>query len=147
VDYPGLKAKVLELAQKWQSHQVLVEESGTAVGLLAELRSKVRGLKGIKPERNKQTRMSIASAQFEAGQVHFPERASWLAELEAELFSFPGSKYDDQVDSISQAINHARSSKLWQFRKLGRMRPINRSQPMGSFSGFSMYRSPFAPPW
>ena len=25
---------------------------------------------------------------------HFPERTAWLAELEAELFSFPGNRYD-----------------------------------------------------
>jgi hypothetical protein len=27
-----------------------------------------------------------------------------LADLEAELFAFPGGKYDDQCDSISQAL-------------------------------------------
>jgi phage terminase large subunit-like protein len=26
--------------------------------------------------------------------------------VERELFSFPGSKHDDQVDSISQALNN-----------------------------------------
>lgn len=119
VDYPGLKAKVVELAKRWGAHQVLVEEAGTAIGLLAELRFQVPGLKGVKPEKDKQTRMSIASAIFEAGQVYFPERATWLPELEAELFSFPGSRYDDQVDSISQVLNHARSSSLWVWRKLG----------------------------
>jgi hypothetical protein len=62
--------------------------------------------------------MSIASAVFEAGQIHFPERAHWHPDLEAELFSFPGSQYDDQVDSISQVLNHARSSSLGTWRKL-----------------------------
>ena len=33
-----------------------------------------------------------------------PERASWLPDLEAELFAFPGSRHDDQCDSISQAL-------------------------------------------
>ena len=56
--------------------------------------------------------MSVASAKFEAGQVHLPERAPWLPDLEAELFSFPGSRHDDQVDSISQALNNDKSS-LW----------------------------------
>jgi predicted phage terminase large subunit-like protein len=64
--------------------------------------------------------MSIASAVFEAGQVHFPEHASWLPDLEAELFSFPGSRHDDQVDSISQAINHGMSSALYRWRKFAR---------------------------
>lgn len=48
--------------------------------------------------------MAVASAKFEAGQVLLPERASWLPDLEAELFVFPGSRHDDQCDSISQAL-------------------------------------------
>jgi hypothetical protein len=36
--------------------------------------------------------MAVASAKFEAGQIFLPERASWLPHLEAELFSFPGSR-------------------------------------------------------
>ena len=71
--------------------------------------------------RTTQTRMSIASAIFEAGQVHFPERASWLPELEAELFSFPGGRHDDQVDSISQALNHGKLSSLRVWRQLGQL--------------------------
>ena len=48
--------------------------------------------------------MAVVSAKFELGVVFFPERASWLADFEAELFAFPGSKYDDQCDSVSQAL-------------------------------------------
>lgn len=119
VDYPNLKTKVEELAKRWQARQVLIEESGTAIGLLAELKFRVRGLTGVKPNHDKATRMSIASALFESGQVYFPERASWLAELEAELFAFPGTPYDDQVDSISQALNYAQTSlSVW--AELGR---------------------------
>jgi predicted phage terminase large subunit-like protein len=114
VDYPTLKLKVEELAQQWHADQVLVEEAGTAIGLLQELRYRVSGVTGIKPERDKETRMSLASAKFEARQVHLPERASWLPELEAELFSFPGSRHDDQVDSISQALNHNNSLWIWE---------------------------------
>jgi predicted phage terminase large subunit-like protein len=48
------------------------------------------------------------------GQVFLPERAPWLPELDEELFSFPGSRHDDQVDSISQALNHDKSSlRVW----------------------------------
>jgi phage terminase large subunit-like protein len=48
--------------------------------------------------------MAVASAKFEAGQALLPERAPWLPDLEAELFVFPGSRHDDQCDSISQAL-------------------------------------------
>jgi hypothetical protein len=47
--------------------------------------------------------MAVASAKFEAGQALLPEWALWF-DLEAELFVFPGSRHDDQCDSISQAL-------------------------------------------
>jgi predicted phage terminase large subunit-like protein len=109
VDYPTLKVKVAELARRWEARQVLIEESGTAIGLLQEMKLIVPGVTAVKPDRDKVTRMSLASATFEAGQVHLPTQASWLPELEAELFAFPGSSHDDQVDSISQAILHGNS--------------------------------------
>ena len=64
-------------------------------------------------EQNKPTRMSIQSAKFESGQVFFPRSAPWLEDLEAELFAFPGSRHDDQVDSISQALGHGIKQSGW----------------------------------
>jgi predicted phage terminase large subunit-like protein len=133
VDYPALKAAVVEQAKRWNANQVLIEEAGTAIGLLQELRFQVSGIKGIKPERDKETRMSIASAKFEAKQVYLPERASWLVELEGELFAFPGSKYDDQIDSISQALNNGHTT-LWSWVKLGQSK--FEMLPMASTSRF-----------
>ena len=93
-----MKAKVIELAGGWSARQALIEEAGAAIALLDELRFVVAGVAGIKPDKDKVARMAIVSARFEAGQIFLPEHASWLPELEAELFAFPGSKYDDQVD-------------------------------------------------
>jgi phage terminase large subunit-like protein len=36
--------------------------------------------------------------------VYLPNKASWLDEYVREITGFPGSKYDDQVDSTSQAL-------------------------------------------
>jgi predicted phage terminase large subunit-like protein len=120
VDYPTLKAKVIELASRWSTSQVLIQEAGTAIALIEDLGFQVAGLTGIKPEKDKIARMSIASARFEAEQIFFPERASWLPDLEAELFSFPGSRHDDQIVSISQAILNERISTLRIWRALAR---------------------------
>ena len=65
----------------------------------------MNGVIGVTPKRDKVSRMAVASAKFEAGQVFLPERASWLPDLEAELFVFPAARYDDQCDSISQALD------------------------------------------
>lgn len=104
VDYPSLKANAKLLAQKWGARRVLIEDTGAGTSLVQELRSLIAGVVPIKPVGDKASRMAVASAKFEAGQVFLPERAPWLHDLEAELFSFPGSRHDDQCDSISQAL-------------------------------------------
>jgi predicted phage terminase large subunit-like protein len=104
VDYPALKASVRELAKKWGARRVLVEDAGAGTSLVQELHGSVSGIIAVRPEGDKASRMAVASAKFEAGQVLLPDRAPWLADLEAELFSFPGGRHDDQCDSISQAL-------------------------------------------
>jgi len=104
VDYPELKAAVQTLAVRFRAQRVLVEDAGAGTSLVQELRTKVSGIIAVRPERDKVSRMAVVSAKFEAGQVFLPERASWLADFEAELFAFPGSRNDDQCDSVSQAL-------------------------------------------
>jgi predicted phage terminase large subunit-like protein len=104
-DYPTLKARVLEHASLHKPSKILIEDAGVGMALVQELRAGSRfSVIPIKPEHDKMTRMSIQSGKFESGRVYLPERACWLPELETELFAFPGSRYDDQVDSISQAL-------------------------------------------
>ena len=103
-DYPTLKARVIAEAKKWKARRVLVEDKGTGTSLVQELRSEVPGIIAVEPEGDKASRMAVASAKIEAGQVFFAEQAAYLPDLEAELFAFPGSRHDDQCDSISQAL-------------------------------------------
>lgn len=49
-------------------------------------------------------RLAAQSIKFEKGVVHLPSQAPWLEEYIRELTGFPGTKYDDQVDSTSQAL-------------------------------------------
>ena len=81
---------------------ILVEDAGLGGGLAKELQQVGLPAVAVLPKSDKRTRMSIQSGKFESGQVFLPEAASWLDELETELFSFPGGRYDDQIDSISQ---------------------------------------------
>jgi predicted phage terminase large subunit-like protein len=104
VGYPEPKAAVRTLAVRHGANRVLVEDSGAGISLVQELLGEVNGILAVKPDRDKITRMSVVSAKFESGLVFLPERASWLAEFEAELFAFPGSRHDDQCDSVSQAL-------------------------------------------
>jgi predicted phage terminase large subunit-like protein len=110
VDYPTLKANVMSLAKSWKAGRVLVEDTGAGISLVQELRASIAGIIAVRPESDKKSRMAAASAKFEAGQVLFPERALWLADLESELFAFPVGRHDDQCDSISQALQNNNTS-------------------------------------
>jgi predicted phage terminase large subunit-like protein len=133
VDYPTLKAAVEGQAGSWKPTRILVEDAGSGTPLVQELSAKLYGIIAVKAEGDKIRRMAAASAKFEAGQVLLPERASWLPDLESELFVFPAGRHDDQCDSISQALQDNNTSFMsWMtdedFHNL--MRAI-RSQPKG----------------
>jgi predicted phage terminase large subunit-like protein len=77
---------------------------------LAEVNVLLGGRRGavrlVPIERDKIGRLYVNQAKFEAGLVLFPKGAPFLPALEAEVLTFPQSKTDDQVDSITQALSH-----------------------------------------
>ena len=75
VDYPALKAAVQAAAQEWKASRVLVEDTGAGISLVQELRGHVSGIIAVQPEGDKVSRMAVASAKFEAGEVLLPERS------------------------------------------------------------------------
>jgi predicted phage terminase large subunit-like protein len=86
VDYPALKAAAQSLAKQWSARRVLVEDAATGTALVQERTEMIPGIIAVKPVGDKASRMAVASAKLEAGQVFLPERANWLPDLEAGLF-------------------------------------------------------------
>jgi predicted phage terminase large subunit-like protein len=111
-DYPTLKERAIAHGRAHRPTKVLIEDAGVGTALVAELK-KCFTVIAVKVDDNKKTRMSVQSAKFASGDVVFPRQAPWLEELEAELFAFPGSRYDDQVDSVSQALGHETQVHGW----------------------------------
>jgi predicted phage terminase large subunit-like protein len=109
-DYPTLKARVVSHAKQHKPRTILIEDAGVGTALVQDLKEASFSVVPIKPEYDKEIRMSIQSAKFESGRVLFPKQAPWLADLELELFAFPRGRHDDQVDSISQALGHKPAS-------------------------------------
>ena len=104
-EYPRFRQVVLDLAKKHKPSKIFVEDASTGTALGQELRRTLCiPVKLVPIERDKIGRLYLQQAKFEAGLVHFPAGAPFLAELEAELLAFPHGKTDDQVDSISQAL-------------------------------------------
>ncbi len=104
-EYPRLRDTAIALAERYQPDTILIEDASAGIGLEQELRRMCRWAIRLVPiEHDKIGRVYVQQGKFEAGQVLFPKDAGFLPELEAELLTFPQSKHDDQVDSITQAL-------------------------------------------
>ena len=96
-----MRDQIIALAKQWRPDPVLVEDTSTGMGLIQLLREQSwLNVVGRHPKDDKETRMSHHQGRFEAGRVLLPVEASWLADFESELLSFPNGRYDDQVDAL-----------------------------------------------
>jgi len=104
-EYPLLRDTALELARRYEPDEILIEDASTGIALAQELNAKGDFfVTPVKIDRDKTGRLYVQQAKFSAGRVKFPKNAPFLRDLERELLTFPQSRHDDQVDSISQAL-------------------------------------------
>ena len=99
-----MKTRALEYARTFNPTKILIEDAGNGTVLVQDLKTNGCTIIAVRPERNKKIRMQLQAAKFEAGLIIFPKRAPWLSEYESEIFGFPNVRFDDQVDSTSQAL-------------------------------------------
>jgi len=114
LNYPDLRRAVQEQARQHHADIVLIEDNASGTQLIQDL--KADGLYGVKPYApppgsDKILRLYAQTAEFESGRVLLPRSAPWLDEYIRELTAFPGSKYDDQVDSTTQALEHLKTNR------------------------------------
>ncbi len=96
---------VIAQRNAFEADEVLVEEAGSGIQLIQDLRSEGIGVRGIKPEGDKEMRMQVQTVAIEARRVFVPKAAPWLMDFQDEVTKFPAGKHDDQVDSLSQFLN------------------------------------------
>jgi predicted phage terminase large subunit-like protein len=99
--YPELKALAIAQAKKHKPNAILVEKAGISEALIKAIGSQAVE---VEPKGSKLMRVSLQLEKFVNGQVFFPKQASWLADLETELYAFPNGRYDDQIDALVQAL-------------------------------------------
>jgi predicted phage terminase large subunit-like protein len=109
VNYPDLKRAVVEQWKRHNPTKILIEEKSSGISLVQELRAE--GVYRVEPYKplpgsDKLMRLGAQSIKFEQGSVYLPTRALWLQEYVSEITGFPGGKYDDQVDSTTQALDY-----------------------------------------
>jgi predicted phage terminase large subunit-like protein len=106
VDYPGLKRDVRDQAEAFAAKTVLIEDKASGTQLIQELIGEgMHTVQRYEPTIDKVMRAHSVTSTIENGFVYVPEKAPWLAEYLHEMATFPRGRFDDQVDSTSQALD------------------------------------------
>jgi len=109
--YPELKRSVLEQEEAFRPQTILIEDQASGTPLIQELVNEGKhSIKKCKSAMDKIMRMNSVTSMVENGVVFIPEAAAWLVDYLHELAIFPNGKYDDQVDSTSQALDWVKSN-------------------------------------
>lgn len=117
LEYPDLKRAIRDQAGTHKADVVIIEDKASGTQLIQELiRDGMARIQRYEPPPcDKVMRLNTQSAAFENGLVLLPDIAHWLTDYVHELTTFPGSEFDDQVDSTSQALAYLKERRA-QFR-------------------------------
>lgn len=110
LEYPDLKRVGRFQADAFSARTVLIENKASGTQLIQELiRERFHPVTRYSTTMDKIMRMHSVTGTIENGLVYLPGKADWLAPYMHELATFPNGKFDDQVDSTSQALDWVRS--------------------------------------
>lgn len=96
------------LTARWpQAIEKLIEDKANGIAVMGMLKREIVGLCPVEPEGGKEARANAVAPICRSGNVWLPHPtvAPWVKGLLSELEAFPGSKYADQVDSLTQYLN------------------------------------------
>ena len=103
-EYHDLEQRVLSRADEQKPDVILIEDAGFGTALISALKRKGLPVVAVKPEGDKVTRLLRQISKFANREVFLWKSASGRADLETELFSFPGGSRNDLVDALTQAL-------------------------------------------
>jgi predicted phage terminase large subunit-like protein len=105
--------------RKWHQSFIAIESVGYQLTLIQAARRTGLPIHEIKRDsRDKVARASFLQARMESGAVWFPQSASFLGEVEAELLAFPDAPHDDIVDTLSDGAAQLLQLKMPRIRSL-----------------------------
>jgi predicted phage terminase large subunit-like protein len=108
--YPELKRALRDQAEAFSPKTILIEDKASGTQLIQEMINEgMHAIKKYEPTMDKTMRMHSVTSTIENGFAHLPDKAPWLGEYLHELASFPKGKFNDQVDSTSQALDWFKS--------------------------------------
>lgn len=97
---------ILEMRQKWpRVMSLLIEEKANGAALIDDLGNSISGIVPFNPDPygSKEARAQLAARFWESGNVYIPADPRFDEYVE-EIVSFPGGRYADRVDAMSQVL-------------------------------------------
>ena len=117
VEFPELKRKVVELSEKHNANEILIEDKASGQSLIQEMQRETRlPIKPIKVEQDKIARVHAVTPLIEAGRVFLPKEKNWLKDFTDECEEFPNGEYDDVVDSVSQFLLNVKTANAGDYK-------------------------------
>ena len=83
----------------------LVEDRANGSAIIRMLRYEMTGVIAVQPIGSKMARVQAILGAIESGNVKLPKHKRFTGDFVDECSSFPNGAHDDQVDSMSQALN------------------------------------------
>ncbi|MGC2164074.1 MAG: phage terminase large subunit, partial [Silvibacterium sp.] len=104
--FPDLKRLIVSHAALYGAKNVLIEDKASGTSLIqALIDERFHQVTRYTPKMDKAVRLQVVTPFIENGFVYLPGKAPWLGEYIHEMVIFNKGKYDDQVDSTSQALD------------------------------------------
>lgn len=134
LEVPALRDRIEAIHRRYAADVTIIEDADLGRGIVQDLRRTSSDCMpiAIKPRIDKIARMQARSIMFETGKVFLPRHAPWLDTYLAELLGFPNSRYADQVDSTSQALDFLQQRFSDAIVRRERKRPSGLRRPAGA---------------
>lgn len=98
---------IFRAVTKWKPRRVGIEKVAYQQALMHFLEKEMRkrniffDIVPLVAEKKKEMRIQALQPRFKVGAIYFPERASFLSDLESQLLLFPRAKHDDIIDALA----------------------------------------------
>lgn len=105
MEYAELKKTIIAFAQKWSPSFILIEDKASGQSVIQDLRKLNMNVIARKPVIDKVTRFVCVLSFFINNQVKIKVHEN-MHRLIDQLTSFPNTKHDDLVDSVTQMLSY-----------------------------------------
>ena len=107
----------MEKYNEYKPNGVIIEDKASGQQIIQDINciSKIPIIKFL-PEKSKLVRFMLTLNIIEAGKLYLPKDSPWLVDFELELFSFPESNHDDQIDSMVQFLTWYKNFNNFNFK-------------------------------